>query len=169
MIPVPNALDVGEETIPITGSAFANVSVTVPDAEKKFVSPALEIESKQVPKFRAVTTPAVNVQLAVPDVTDVETEPVPPPPVTDTMIPVKRSPVVVAADSGVWLLRSIVIVVEIDERASNALSASRVAMTLHVPADVNVNCVPLTAQDAEPVSETAYEIAPEPDPPDVVS
>ena len=61
------------------------------------------------------------------------------------------------------------IVVEIDERASNTLSASRVAMTLHVPADVNVNCDPLTTQDAEPVSETAYEIAPEPDPPDAVN
>ena len=101
VIPVPNALDVGEETVPITGSAFANVSVTAPDAEKKFMSPALEIDSEQVPKFRAVTTPAVNVQLAVPDVTDVETEPGPPPPVTDKIIPVRRSPVVVAADSGV--------------------------------------------------------------------
>ena len=47
------------------------------------------------------------------------------------------------------------IVVAIDERASNTLSASRVAVTLHVPVEVNVNCVPLTTQDAEPVSETA--------------
>ena len=48
-----------------------------------------------------------------------------------------------------------VIVVDADDRASNTLSASRVAVTLHVPADVNVNCVPITTQDAEPVSETA--------------
>lgn len=77
------------------------MSVTVPEAEKKLVSPALEIESEQVPKFRAVTSPAVNVQFAVPEVTDVETDPVPPPPVTDTMIPVTRSPVDVATDNGV--------------------------------------------------------------------
>ncbi len=60
-------------------------------------------------------------------------------------------------------------VVAAEERESNTLSASRVAITLHVPADVNVNCVPFTTQDAEPLSETAYEIAPEPDPPDVVN
>ena len=101
MIPVPNALEVGDETVPDDWSAFANVSVTVADAEKKFVSPALAMESEHVPKFRAVTRPAVNVQFAVPDVTDVETEPVPPPPVTDTMMPVTRSPVDVATDSGV--------------------------------------------------------------------
>ena len=155
VIPVPNALDVGDETVPITGSAFANVSVTVPDAEKKFVSPALEIESEHVPKFRAVTTPADSVHFAVPEVTDVETEPVPPPPVTARMIPVRRSPVDVAMDNGVWLARSIVIVVDAEERASKMLSVSRVAMSLHVPADVNVNCVPLTTHDAEPLSDTA--------------
>ena len=44
---------------------------------------------------------------------------------------------------------------EIDERASNTLSASRVAVTLHEPADVNVSCVPFTTHDAEPVSDTA--------------
>ena len=101
MIPVPNALDVGEETVPKDGSAFANVSVTVAEDEKKFVSPALEIKSEQVPKFRAVTRPAVNVQFAVPEVTEVETDPVPPPPVTDTIMPVNKSPVDVATDNGV--------------------------------------------------------------------
>ena len=60
-------------------------------------------------------------------------------------------------------------VVDTDDRASNTLSASRVAVTLQVPADVNVNCVPFATQDAEPLSETAYKIAPEPDPPDVVN
>ena len=137
MIPVPNALDAGDETLPITGSAFANVSVTVADADKKFVSDALEIDSKHVPMFRAVTKPAVNAQFAVPDVTDVETEPVPPPPVTATIMPVNKSPIVVAVDNDVWLIRSIVIVVDADERASNTLSESRVAVTLHDPADVN--------------------------------
>lgn len=154
MIPVPKALEVGDETIPVDWSAFANVSVTVPDVEKKFVSPAFEIESEHVPIFRAVTSPAVNVQLAVPEVTDVETEPVPPPPVTATMMPVNKSPVDVASDNGVWLMRSIVIVVDDDERASNTLSASRVATTLQVPAEVKVSCVPFTTHDAVPVSET---------------
>ena len=101
MIPVPRALDVGDATLPITGRAFANVNVTAPEAEKKLVSPALAMESKQVPKFRAVTRPAVSVQFAVPDVTEVETDPVPPPPVIDTMMPVTRSPVDVATDNGV--------------------------------------------------------------------
>lgn len=101
MIPVPNALEVGEETVPSDGIAFAKVRATVAEAEKKFVSPALEIESEHVPIFRAVTSPAVNVQFAVPDVTDVETDPDPPPPVTATMMPVNKSPVDVATDNGV--------------------------------------------------------------------
>ena len=101
MIPAPNALDVGDETVPNEGIAFAKVRVTVAEAEKKLVSPALEIESEHVPMFRAVTRPAVNVQFAVPDVTDVETEPVPPPPVTATMMPVNKSPVDDAIDNGV--------------------------------------------------------------------
>ena len=155
MIPVPRALDIGDETVPSDGVALANVSVTVPDAEKKLVSPALEIDSKHVPVFRAVTKPAVNAQFAVPDVTDVETEPVPPPPVTATIIPVNKSPVVVAVDSEIWLIRSIVIVVDADDRASNTLSDSRVAVTLHEPADVKLNCAPLTTHEADPVSETA--------------
>jgi hypothetical protein len=79
--------------------AFANVNVTVDDADKKFVSDAFEIDNKHVPKARAVTRPAVNEQFAVPDVTDIDTFPVPPPPLIATMIPVTRSPVVVATDS----------------------------------------------------------------------
>ena len=98
---MPRALDVGDATLPITGKAFANVKVTVPDAEKKFISPAFEIDKEHVPILRAVTRPAVNVQFAVPEVTDVETDPVPPPPVTATMMPVNKSPVDVATDSGV--------------------------------------------------------------------
>ena len=85
--------------MPNAGIAFANVNVTVDDADRKFVSDAFETDNKHVPKARAVTRPAVNVQFAVPDVTVVVTDPVPPPPFTATMIPVTRSPVVVATDS----------------------------------------------------------------------
>jgi hypothetical protein len=99
--PVPNGDDVGDATLPITGSAFANVNVTVAVAEKKFVSPAFEMDRTHVPMFRAVTRPAVIVQFAVPEATEVDTEPVPPPPVMDTMMPVKRSPFVVAVDNGI--------------------------------------------------------------------
>ena len=77
------------------------MSVTIPDVDRKFVSPAFEIDSEHVPMFRAVTRPAVKVQFAVPEVTDVETEPVPPPPVTATMMPVNKSPVDDATDNGV--------------------------------------------------------------------
>jgi hypothetical protein len=119
--------------------AFANVNVAVDDADKKFVSDAFDIDNKHVPKARAVTKLAVNVQFAVPCVTDIDTLPVPPPPFTATMIPVTKSPVVVATDNAGCAMRSIVIVVEADERASNTLSASRVAVTLHDPADVNVS------------------------------
>ena len=100
MIPVPSALDAGEVKVPCAGVAFTNVNVTVADVEKKFVSPALEIDSEHVPILRAATRPAVNVQFAVPEVTDVETDPAPPPPKTDTMMPVNKSPIVVAAVNG---------------------------------------------------------------------
>ena len=101
MIPEPRALEVGDETVPMTGRALANVRVTVVDAEKKLLSPAFEIDKVQVPIFRAVTRPAVNVQFAVPDVTDVETDPVPPPPVTATIMPVNKSPEDDATNNGV--------------------------------------------------------------------
>jgi hypothetical protein len=149
--------------------AFANVNVAVDDADKKFVSDAFDIDNKHVPKARAVTKLAVNVQFAVPCVTDIDTLPVPPPPFTATMIPVTKSPVVVATDSAGCAMRSIVIVVEADERESNTLSASRVAVTLQEPAELNVNCVPFTTHDAEPSSDTAKDTEPEPEPPDVVS
>jgi hypothetical protein len=166
---VPRALDSGDETVPNAGTAFANVNVTLDEADKKFVSDAFDIDNKQVPKFLAVTSPAVNVQFAVSDVTVVVTDPVPPPPFTATMIPVTRSPVVVATDNAGCAMRSIVIVVEADERASNTLSASRVATTLQEPADVNVSCVPFTTHDAEPSSDTAKDTEPEPEPPVVVN
>jgi hypothetical protein len=98
-MPAPRGPDKGDETVPSDGVAFANVSVTVAEAEKKFVSDAFETDNEHVPNARAVTKPAVNVQLAVPDVTDDETEPVPPPPLIATMIPVTKSPEVVATDN----------------------------------------------------------------------
>ncbi len=169
VIPDPSALDVGDATVPNDGVALTNVNVTVDDAERKFVSPDFEMDNEHTPVLRAVTRPAVSEQLAVPCVTEVETEPVPPPPVTATMMPDNKSPVDVDTASGVWLMRSIVIVVADDERESNTLSASRVATTLQEPADVNVNCVPFTTHDAEPSSETANDTEPEPEPPVVVN
>ena len=166
---MPRALDNGDETVPNAGIAFANVNVAVDDEDKKFVSPAFDIDNKHVPKARAVTRPAVNVQFAVPDETVVVTDPVPPPPFTATMIPVTKSPVVVATDSAGCAMRSIVIVVEADERESNTLSASRVAVTLQEPAELNVNCVPLTTHDAEPSSDTEYDNDPLPEPPEIVN
>jgi hypothetical protein len=155
--------------VPNAGIAFANVNVTLDDADKKFVSDTFDIDNKHVPNARAVTRPAVNEQFAVPCVTDIDRLPVPPPPFTATMIPVTKSPVVVATDNAGCAMRSIVIVVEADERASNTLSASRVAVTLQEPADVNVNCVPFTTHDAEPSSDTAKDTEPVPEPPDVVN
>ena len=46
----------------------------------------------QLPAKRAFTTPDVIEQLAEPDVTEYETEPVPEPPDTDNVMPVSRSP-----------------------------------------------------------------------------
>ena len=112
---------------------------------------------------RAATTPPANVQFAVPAVTDVERTPVPAPPVTDTMIPVTKSPLVVAVDNAGWLARSIVMVVDADERESNTLSASRVAITRHVPTVVKLKSAPETEHDAVPASDIAYVKAPEPE------
>jgi hypothetical protein len=109
------------------------------------------------------------VQFAVPVVTDVVSAPVPAPPVTDTMIPVTRSPLVVAVDSAGWFARSIVMVVTADDRESNTLSASRVATTRHVPTVVKLKSEPETEHDAEPASDTKNDTVPEPEPPEVVN
>ena len=61
------------------------------------------------------------------------------------------------------------IVVAADDRALKILSASRVAITLHVPTDVNDNNDPVSLHDAEPVSDTAYDNEPEPEPPEIVN
>lgn len=162
---MPSALDDGEETVPNEGVAFVNVNVTVADADRKLVSDAFDTDNEHVPKARAVTSPDVSVQFADPCVTEVETFPVPPPPLIATMIPVTKSPVVVATDNAGCEMRSMVMVVAADDRASNTLSESRVAITLHDPAELNVSCVPFTTHDAEPASDTAYETEPEPEPP----
>ncbi len=167
VIPVPNALDIGDETVPSVGATLVKVRVVVIDADKKFVSEAFETDSEHVPNARAVTRPEVSEQFADPCVTDIDMLPVPPPPLIATMIPVTRSPDVVATDNAGCAMRSIVMVVAAEERESNTLSASRVATTLQVPAELNVSCVPFTTHDAEPVSDTANDKIPEPDPPDV--
>ena len=133
------------------------------------MSPSFEIESTHVPLARAATTPPANVQFAVPVVTDVERAPVPAPPVTETMIPVTKSPLVVAVESAGWLALSIVIVVTDEDRESNTLSASRVAVTLHVPTAVKLNTEPETEHDAVPASDSANNTVPAPEPPEVVN
>jgi hypothetical protein len=109
------------------------------------------------------------VQFAVPVVTDVERAPDPAPPVTDTMIPVTKSPLVVAVDRAGWFARSIVMVVDADERESNTLSASRVAITRQVPTVVKLKSAPETEHDAVPASETEYVKAPDPELPDITN
>ena len=64
-----------------------------------------------VPTARAVTTPEVSEQFAVPVDTDEVTAPVPDPPRTDRMMPVYRSPLVVATDKADWAMRLNVTVV----------------------------------------------------------
>ena len=61
------------------------------------------------------------------------------------------------------------IVVAADDRALKTLSAFRVAITLQVPTDVNDNNDPVSLHDAEPVSDTAYDKDPVPEPPEIVN
>ena len=133
------------------------------------MSPSFEIDSTHVPFARAATTPPANVQFAVPVVTEVESAPVPAPPVTDTMIPVTKSPVVVEIESAGWLALSIVIVVTAEDRESNTLSASRVATTRHVHTVVKLKVEPETEHDAVPASDSANNTVPAPEPPEVVN
>ena len=133
------------------------------------MSPNFEIDSTHVPLARAATTPPAKVQFAVPAVTEVDNAPVPAPPVTETMIPVTKSPLVVAVDRAGWLARSIVIVVDADERESNTLSASRVAITRQVPTVVKLKSAPETEHDAVPASEIEYVKAPDPELPDITN
>ena len=122
-----------------------------------------------MPLARAATTPPASVQFAVPVVAEVDNAPVPAPPVTETMIPVTKSPLVVAVESAGWLALSIVIVVTDEDRESNTLSASRVAVTRHVPAAVKLNTEPETEHDAVPASDTKNDTVPEPEPPEVIN
>ena len=132
------------------------------------MSPSFEIVNTHVPFARAATTPPANVQFAVPVVTEVDNAPVPAPPVTETMIPVTKSPVVVEIESTGWLALSIVIVVTAEDRESNTLSASREATTRHVPTAVKLNSEPETEHEAVPASDTKNDTMPEPEPPEVI-
>jgi hypothetical protein len=87
-MPVPTVPVVAELSVPRTGVAFEKESVKVPDSERYVESDAFVTVSTHVPTARAETTPDVSEQFAEPVVTDIDTEPVPDPPVTDTMIPV---------------------------------------------------------------------------------
>ena len=86
-------------------------------------SDALVTVSAHVPTARAVTTPEVIAQLADPMVTDKVTDPVPEPPVTDTMMPVYRSPLVVATESAVCdnLLNVTVVADELELSTLNSI------------------------------------------------
>ena len=121
-----------------------------------------------MPFARAATTPPANVQFAAPAATEVESAPVPAPPVTETMMPVTKSPLVMAVESAGWLALSIVIVVTDEDRESNTLSASRVATTRHVPTVVKLKVEPETEHDAVPASDSANNTVPAPEPPEVV-
>ena len=66
VIPVPKALDVGEDTVPSAGTTLVKVRVVVNEAERKFVSDVFDTDNEHVPNARAVTRPAVNVQFADP-------------------------------------------------------------------------------------------------------
>ena len=61
------------------------------------------------------------------------------------------------------------IVVAADDRALKILSASRVAITLHVPTDVNDSNDPVSLHDADPASDTEYDKDPVPEPPEIVN
>jgi hypothetical protein len=93
------------------------VNVAVTDSTKYVESAALVIVREQVPDVFAVTTPDVSVHVAVPDVTEDVTAPVPEPPVVATVIPVIASPEVVVTARAVCVFLENVTVVAVDESA----------------------------------------------------
>jgi hypothetical protein len=93
------------------------VNVAVTDSTEYVESAALVTVSEHEPAFLAVTTPEVRVQVAVPDVTEEVTAPVPEPPVVVTVIPMIASPEVVDTTRGVCVLLPNVTVVALDESA----------------------------------------------------
>jgi len=124
--------------------------------------------SEHVPDVLAVTTPDASVQVAVPDVTEDVTAPVPEPPVVAIVMPVIASPEVVVTARAVCVFLANVTVVAVDESAEYMPLAAFVAVTVHVPGDVALNVVPLMIeQPAVPVVVTAYVTAPLPEPPEV--
>ena len=93
------------------------VNVAVTDSIKYVESAALVTVSEHVPDVFAVTTPDVSVQVAVPDVTEDVTAPVPEPPVVATVIPLIASPDVVEIARAVCVFLANVTVVAVDESA----------------------------------------------------
>ncbi len=91
------------------------VKVTVTDSIEYVESVALVTAREHVPDVFAVTTPDASEQVAVPDVTEDVTAPVPEPPVVATVMPVIASPEVVVTARGVWVFLANVTVVAFDE------------------------------------------------------
>jgi hypothetical protein len=124
---------------------------------------------RQVPVVVATMLDPVMLHVAVPPESNSKVNaPVPVPPVTVMGSAELTVPLVVVTVRVAWVPREIVTVVSADEREPYVESAAFVAVILHVPVEVVVNVEPLTEQpDAVPVPVTAYETAPEPEPPDV--
>jgi hypothetical protein len=91
------------------------VNVAVNDSTEYDESAALVTVSEHVPEVFAVTTPDVRVQVAVPDVTEDVTSPLPEPPVVATVMPVIASPEVVVTARGVCVFLANVTVVAGEE------------------------------------------------------
>jgi hypothetical protein len=112
--------------------------------------------SEHVPDVLAVTTPDASVQVAVPDVTEDVTAPVPEPPVVAIVMPVIASPEVVVTARAVCVFLANVTVVAVDESAEYMPLAAFVAVTVHVPGDVALRVLPpVIEQPAVPVVVTA--------------
>ena len=101
VISVPTVPDVTEPILPVVEITFVNVNVAVTDSDTYDASDAFVTVKEQVPALRAVTTPEVSVQLAVPVVTVEVTAPDPEPPVVATIIPVIKSPDVIDTERAV--------------------------------------------------------------------
>jgi len=91
------------------------VNAAVTDSIEYVESAALVTVREHVPDVFAVTTPDASVQVAVPDVTEDVTAPVPEPPVVAMVIPVIASPEVVVTARGICVFLANVTVVAGEE------------------------------------------------------
>jgi hypothetical protein len=106
---------VGAAVVVVVAAPPVKVNVAVTDSIAYVESAALVTVREHVPEVFAVTTPDASVHVAVPDVTEDVTAPVPEPPVVATVIPVIASPEVVDTARGVWVFFANVTVVAGEE------------------------------------------------------